>query len=69
MNHDRLIESGRDRLQKRLNERRMAAMAKKESTERTRAQVILSREDEVEHKWVEYGACSYSFGKLHSYFK
>nr|CDS23328.1 hypothetical protein EgrG_000084200 [Echinococcus granulosus] len=50
MSHDRLIESGRDRLQKRLNERRMAAMAVKEDTERNHAQAILSRQDEVEHK-------------------
>ncbi|KAL5971347.1 hypothetical protein TSMEX_000910 [Taenia solium] len=49
MNHDRLIKSGWERLQKRLNDRRMAAMAAKEDTERTRAQAILSRQDEVEH--------------------
>ncbi|VDK40521.1 unnamed protein product [Taenia asiatica] len=64
MNHDRLIKSGRERLQKRLNDRRMAAMAAKEDTERTRAQAILSRQDEVEHKWVESATCSQQTAQL-----
>uniref|UniRef100_A0A0R3SYW7 Pinin_SDK_memA domain-containing protein n=1 Tax=Hymenolepis diminuta TaxID=6216 RepID=A0A0R3SYW7_HYMDI len=46
---DRLIECGRERLKQKLQERRMAAMAAKENTERTRAQAILWREEAVEN--------------------
>lgn len=49
-NQDRLIESGRERLKQKLQERRMAAMAVKEDTERHRAQAILSRQEEFENK-------------------
>ncbi|KAL5106516.1 Apoptosi regulator BAX [Taenia crassiceps] len=48
INHDRLIESGRERLQKRLNERRRAALATNEDTKRTCVQAILSRQKEFE---------------------
>ncbi|VUZ52295.1 unnamed protein product [Hymenolepis diminuta] len=48
-NQDRLIECGRERLKQKLQERRMAAMAAKENTERTRAQAILWCEEAVEN--------------------
>ncbi len=50
--HDQTIESGRERLQKKLHERRKAAMAAKADTERTRANKLMARQDEVEQKWV-----------------
>ncbi|KAM3185990.1 hypothetical protein ACTXT7_005290 [Hymenolepis weldensis] len=52
-NQDRLIECGRERLKRKLQERRMAAMAAKENTEKTRAQAILSREEAVENNAVD----------------
>ncbi|VDL64827.1 unnamed protein product [Hymenolepis diminuta] len=48
-NQDRLIECGREKLKQKLQERRMAAMAAKENTEKTRAQAILCREEAVEN--------------------
>ncbi|VDD78066.1 unnamed protein product [Mesocestoides corti] len=47
-NHDRLIETGRERLQQKLQERRMAAMAAKTDQERDRVNAILSKQDDVE---------------------
>uniref|UniRef100_A0A0R3WLP4 t-SNARE coiled-coil homology domain-containing protein n=1 Tax=Hydatigena taeniaeformis TaxID=6205 RepID=A0A0R3WLP4_HYDTA len=49
-NHDRLIESGRERLQKRVKERRMAAMVAREDADKNQAKAILSRQDVVECK-------------------
>ncbi|KAM7534189.1 hypothetical protein Aperf_G00000115361 [Anoplocephala perfoliata] len=48
-NQDRLIESGRERLKQRLEERRKAAKAAKEDAERNQAQAILSRQEEFEN--------------------
>ena len=48
-NHDQFIECGRERFNKRLEERRMAAKAAKENAEQNHARAILTRQDEVKH--------------------
>ena len=54
MSHDQFIESGRERLNKRLQERKIAAKAAREDAGRNQACEILTRQDEVERTLVYY---------------